>query len=280
MVATRHKRKRHHFVELSAFTVTESGTGTLPVDSSGSQAGSLCHIPPGEYLAPLTHPGSRGTGVQASDFYSKCAMARHAAWPKELKRLARLSLDDAEGQEFRAYMNWMGRYAAARRFSRCSATSWHLAARKITRRHFIQAASLAIVHHRTRAVAAELSLIESIGKPVLPAPRLEKGAWFRSAEEGKLIWHRLVLRFARDAYALAYGAGWGRIFATSAAQSEAIFAELHAVLGEAPKPEVPAFYMLRHDGNDFAADAILRPSSGPHKRERRSIGFAPAYGAM
>lgn len=79
---------------------------------------------------------------------------------------------------------------------------------------------------------------------------------YRFAEEGKLKWNRLVLRFARDAYVIAYAYGFGRIVATSAAQVEAIFAELHAVLGEAPKPEVPAFYMLRHDGSDFAADAI------------------------
>lgn len=79
---------------------------------------------------------------------------------------------------------------------------------------------------------------------------------YRYADEGKLKWNHLVLRFARDAYAIAYMRGWGRIFATSVEQVEAIFAELHAVLGDAPKPEVPAFYMLRHDANDFTADAI------------------------
>ncbi len=100
----------NHFVEFGAFTVTESGTGILPVSS---QAGSLCHIPPGEYLALLSHSGSRGTGAQVCDYYSKRAMARHADLPKELKHLAWLSLDDADGQEYWAAMNLMGRYAAA-----------------------------------------------------------------------------------------------------------------------------------------------------------------------
>ncbi len=79
---------------------------------------------------------------------------------------------------------------------------------------------------------------------------------YRFADEGKLKWNRLVLRFARDAYVIAYACGWGRIFATRAEQVEAIFAEIHSVLGDAPKPELPAFYMLRHDGDEFTADAI------------------------
>ena len=47
------------------------------------------------------------------DFYSKRAMARHEQLPKELKHLAWLSLADADGQEYWAAMNLMGRYAAA-----------------------------------------------------------------------------------------------------------------------------------------------------------------------
>jgi tRNA-splicing ligase RtcB len=40
-------------------------------------------------------------------------MDRHAELPKELKRLAWLSLEEAAGQEYWAAMNLMGRYAAA-----------------------------------------------------------------------------------------------------------------------------------------------------------------------
>jgi len=87
----------NHFVEFGAFTVEQDDLG----------------LEPGEYLALLTHSGSRGTGAQVCDYYSKRAMARHAALPKELKHLAWLSLDNADGQEYWAAMNLMGRYAAA-----------------------------------------------------------------------------------------------------------------------------------------------------------------------
>jgi RNA-splicing ligase RtcB len=40
-------------------------------------------------------------------------MARHEHLPKELKHLAWLSLEDADGQEYWAAMNLMGLYAAA-----------------------------------------------------------------------------------------------------------------------------------------------------------------------
>ena len=87
----------NHFVEFGAFTVT---TGELG-------------LPNGEYLALLSHSGSRGTGAQVCDTYSKRAMARHLYLPKELKHLAWLNLDEEDGQEYWAAMNLMGRYAAA-----------------------------------------------------------------------------------------------------------------------------------------------------------------------
>ena len=87
----------NHFVEFGAFTVTDDALG----------------IPPGEYVALLSHSGSRGTGAKVCDFYSKRAMARHGELPKELKHLSWLSLDDEDGQEYWAAMNLMGHYAAA-----------------------------------------------------------------------------------------------------------------------------------------------------------------------
>lgn len=91
----------NHFVEFGAFTADAEQARALGLEAAG------------EYLALLTHSGSRGTGAQVCDFYSKRAMARHEALPKELKHLAWLSLDDADGQEYWAAMNLMGRYAAA-----------------------------------------------------------------------------------------------------------------------------------------------------------------------
>lgn len=90
----------NHFVEFGAFTVD-------------AEQGRALGLEPGEYLALLTHSGSRGTGAQVCDYYSRRAMARHDNLPKELKHLAWLSLDDADGQEYWAAMNLMGRYAAA-----------------------------------------------------------------------------------------------------------------------------------------------------------------------
>jgi tRNA-splicing ligase RtcB (3'-phosphate/5'-hydroxy nucleic acid ligase) len=87
----------NHFVEFGAFTVT------------GDELG----LPAGEYLALLSHSGSRGTGAQVCDVYSKRAMARRGELPKELKHLAWLTLDEEDGQEYWNAMNLMGRYAAA-----------------------------------------------------------------------------------------------------------------------------------------------------------------------
>ena len=48
----------------------------------------------------------------------------------------------------------------------------------LTRRRFIQTASLALVHRHARAIAVEPPLIESIEKVVLPAPPVKGGTWF------------------------------------------------------------------------------------------------------
>jgi tRNA-splicing ligase RtcB len=95
----------NHFVEFGAFTITKEEAVRL------AETGHS--LPPGEYVALLSHSGSRGTGAQVCDVYSKLAMARHDRLPKELKHLAWLSLDDAIGQEYWAAMNLMGQYAAA-----------------------------------------------------------------------------------------------------------------------------------------------------------------------
>jgi tRNA-splicing ligase RtcB len=93
----------NHFVEFGAFALSAEQAAAL------GQPG----LAAGEYLALLSHSGSRGTGAQVCDYYSKRAMDRHEQLPKELKHLAWLSLDDHDGQEYWAAMNLMGRYAAA-----------------------------------------------------------------------------------------------------------------------------------------------------------------------
>ncbi|HYZ75171.1 MAG TPA: RtcB family protein, partial [Chthoniobacterales bacterium] len=87
----------NHFVEFGVFTVT------------GNELG----LEAGEYVALLSHSGSRGTGAEVCNFYSKRARELHPELPKELQRLAWLSLDEPDGQEYWAAMSLMGRYAAA-----------------------------------------------------------------------------------------------------------------------------------------------------------------------
>ena len=87
----------NHFVEFGLFTAH----------------GPIGNLEPGTYVALLSHSGSRGTGAAVCDHYSKIAFSQFPDLPRELKRLAWLSLDSQEGQEYWAAMELMGRYAAA-----------------------------------------------------------------------------------------------------------------------------------------------------------------------
>lgn len=107
----------NHFVEFGVLTILPEHAAVRsgePV-SGGAESGSGWSfiLPPGEYLALLSHSGSRGTGAAVCDRYSKLAMELHADLPKELKQLAWLGMDTAEGQEYWAAMSLMGEYAAA-----------------------------------------------------------------------------------------------------------------------------------------------------------------------
>lgn len=92
----------NHFVEFGVFTAPEAIR-----DGTGHQ------LPAGQYVALLSHSGSRGTGAAVCDHYSKIAFSQFPDLPGELKRLAWLSLDTQEGREYWAAMELMGRYAAA-----------------------------------------------------------------------------------------------------------------------------------------------------------------------
>lgn len=87
----------NHFVEFGIFTLQERIRG----------------VDPGEYVALLSHSGSRGTGAEVCRHYSQRAMARHPELSKEHRHLAWLEIDSPEGIEYWAAMELMGRYAAA-----------------------------------------------------------------------------------------------------------------------------------------------------------------------
>ncbi len=100
----------NHFVEFGLFTAHG------PIRTAGpsrTRDGTPNELPPGTYVALLSHSGSRGTGAAVCDHYSKIAFSQFPDLPSELKRLAWLSLDSQEGQEYWAAMELMGLYAAA-----------------------------------------------------------------------------------------------------------------------------------------------------------------------
>ncbi|MFQ5655734.1 MAG: RtcB family protein, partial [Planctomycetota bacterium] len=72
----------NHFVEFGVFEVNHRELG----------------LEPGSYLALLSHSGSRGAGATVAGHYSKLAMGRRRELPRELRHLAWLDLDSAEGR--------------------------------------------------------------------------------------------------------------------------------------------------------------------------------------
>jgi tRNA-splicing ligase RtcB len=87
----------NHFVEFGVVTVLNADVG----------------LPTGEYLALLSHSGSRGTGAQIASHYSRLARHMHPELPQDLSHLAWLDLGSEAGQEYWAAMELMGHYAAA-----------------------------------------------------------------------------------------------------------------------------------------------------------------------
>ncbi|MEX2315942.1 MAG: RtcB family protein [Pirellulales bacterium] len=89
----------NHFVEF----------GLLSLSQDDKQLG----LTAGQYVALLSHSGSRGAGAAVCSTYSQTAQARLPKRHKSLGRLAWLSLDSEAGQEYWQAMNLMGEYASA-----------------------------------------------------------------------------------------------------------------------------------------------------------------------
>jgi tRNA-splicing ligase RtcB len=90
----------NHFAEWGAFHLNEP----------------LFGLQPGEYLALLSHSGSRGVGAKIADRYSRLAMDKHPELDKSVKHLAWLSLDSEDGQEYWLAMELAGRFASANHY--------------------------------------------------------------------------------------------------------------------------------------------------------------------
>jgi len=93
----------NHFVEWGIIDVYEHET-----DAEHARLA----LPPGLYLALLSHSGSRGFGGNVANYYSSLAMQK-TRLPKEAAHLAWLDLNTEEGQEYWIAMNLAGDYASA-----------------------------------------------------------------------------------------------------------------------------------------------------------------------
>jgi tRNA-splicing ligase RtcB len=90
----------NHFVEWGVFRLHEP----------------LFGLAAGQYLALLSHSGSRSVGFKIADQYSKLAKEKHPNLDPSIKHLAWLSLDSEEGQEYWLSMELAGRFASANHY--------------------------------------------------------------------------------------------------------------------------------------------------------------------
>ncbi|MBN8248267.1 MAG: RtcB family protein, partial [Verrucomicrobia bacterium] len=150
----------NHFVEF----------GVLDVRTPQDDGATPPPLPPGRYLALLSHSGSRGTGAAVCDHFSKLAMALHPELPQEYRHLAWLTLESPEGQEYWAAMELMGRYAAANHALIHRHVAQHLGAAVIAdvenhhnfawrERHLIQGVERDVVVHRKGATPAHAGVL-------------------------------------------------------------------------------------------------------------------------
>ena len=87
----------NHFAEFGTFTITHGGLG----------------LGEGQYLALLTHSGSRGFGAQVAGHFTRLAEGLHPALDPAAKKLAWLDLNTQEGQDYWQAMTLAGGYALA-----------------------------------------------------------------------------------------------------------------------------------------------------------------------
>lgn len=87
----------NHFVEFGTLSLSQADLG----------------LEAGDYLAVLSHSGSRGFGAQVAGHFTKLAESLHPAIDPAAKKLSWLSLSAEEGQAYWQAMNLAGRYALA-----------------------------------------------------------------------------------------------------------------------------------------------------------------------
>lgn len=179
--------------------------GILTLDEPDKQLG----LDAGQYVALLSHSGSRGAGAAVCSTYSQIAQRQLPKRYQQLGRLAWLSLDSEEGQEYWAAMNLMGEYASANHAVIHRLVSKLLGAQVITgvenHHNFAwkethQGREL-VVHRKgaTPASTGELGVIPgSMADPAFVVRGRGKPASFNSAAHG--AGRRMSRRKAKDTY--------------------------------------------------------------------------------
>jgi tRNA-splicing ligase RtcB len=102
--------------QTAIYQIGTSGTGNHFVEwgkISITRAENPLGLKPGEYLALLSHSGSRGVGYKIATYYSTLAMTLMPGLPEYVKHLAWLALDGENGQEYWAAMHLAGEFASA-----------------------------------------------------------------------------------------------------------------------------------------------------------------------
>ena len=99
----------------AAYQLGTSGSGNHFVEFgivSFETDDAVLDVKAGEYVALLSHSGSRGLGANIAKHYTNVAMDKRKL-PREAQHLAWLMLDEADGAEYWAAMNLAGDYASA-----------------------------------------------------------------------------------------------------------------------------------------------------------------------
>ncbi|MBM3179633.1 MAG: RtcB family protein [Chloroflexi bacterium] len=192
----------NHFVEWGSFRLDEPMFG----------------LQPGEYLALLSHSGSRGVGAKIADRFSKLAMEMHPDLDKSVRYLAWLSLDSEAGQEYWLSMELAGKFASANHYiiHRRVAAAVGLKEAAVVENHhnFAWKENLpdgrTVIVHRKGATPAGVGVLGIIPGSMGDAGYLVRGKGVASSLEsashgaGRLMSRRAALnsisRSARDEY--------------------------------------------------------------------------------
>lgn len=103
-----------NLVKKARYQLGSSGSGNhfVEIGKVVLEPNNILNIPQGEYVAVLSHSGSRGLGAAVANHYSKVASDR-CLLPREVQHLAWLDLKSEEGLEYWMAMNLAGDYAKA-----------------------------------------------------------------------------------------------------------------------------------------------------------------------